>query len=57
MASLVSENAPEITACEAITDAKVASSTAGNNHALGNIRKNGLSNAAGSRINSAPCPM
>jgi len=46
-----------ITACEAITVATVASTTAGISQADGNMRKNGLASAAGSRISSAPWPM
>ena len=42
----VTENAPEITACEAITVASVASATIGIRLQCGNSRKNGLSIAA-----------
>ena len=38
MACLVSENAPEITACDAITDAAVARITAGISAACGKRR-------------------
>ncbi len=57
MACLVSEYAPEITACEAITEARVARITAGASQALGKSRKNGFSSAPGSRSSSAPWPM
>ncbi len=43
----VSENAPEITACEAITVAAVASSTTGTSAQPGSKLKNGLSTASG----------
>jgi hypothetical protein len=55
MAWLVSEKAPEITACEAITVATVASKTSGiSSISLGAIRKKGLSIAVGSLRISAP---
>ena len=38
IASLVSENAPEITACDAITDASVDSAIAGSSQNDGNRR-------------------
>ena len=47
MACLVIENAPEITACEAITVAAVASTTIGTSAHCGNMRKNGFSIAPG----------
>jgi len=52
----VTENAPEITACEAITVAAVASTTIGIRLQSGKSRKNGLSIAFGSPRISAPCP-
>ena len=57
MACLVIEYAPEITACDAITDAAVARITIGSTATLGNMWKNGFSSAAGSRINKAAWPM
>ena len=56
MACAVSEKAPEITACEAITVAIAASTTIGTTAHDGKRRKKGLSTAAGSRSTSAPCP-
>ena len=52
----VTENAPEITACEAITAAAVASTTIGICAQPGTSRKNGLSAAPGSDSSSAPWP-
>ena len=49
-------NTPEITACEAITVANVASMTMGTSAQSGANRKNGFLMAAGSLSNSAPCP-
>jgi hypothetical protein len=57
MAWLVSEKAPEITACEAITVATVARMTSGISRiSLGAIRKKGFSIAFGSLRISAPWP-
>ena len=50
------EKAPEITACEAITVATVASPTSGIRAQSGADRKNGFSAAAGWARISAPCP-
>ena len=55
-ACAVIENAPEITACEAITVAQVATATSGNCSQSGASRKNGLSAAFGSVSTSAPWP-
>ena len=52
----VSENAPEITACEAITVAIVVSTTSGIVAHAGARWKNGCSAAVGSRRTSAPWP-
>jgi hypothetical protein len=52
----VTENAPEITACEAITVATVASSTIGIRAQCGMSRKNGFSIACGEPRMSAPWP-
>ena len=52
----VTEKAPEITACEAITVATVARSTIGMRAQWGSSRKNGLSMDDGSRSISAPWP-
>jgi hypothetical protein len=52
----VTENAPEITACDAITVANVASTTIGIRLHSGKVRKNGLEIVAGSSVISAPCP-
>ena len=54
MACCESENAPEITAWDAITVAAVASSTTGHNPQSGNNLKNGLSAASGWASTSAP---
>ena len=52
------ENAPVITACEAITVAAVASSTIGRRPHSGTSRKNGLLIApSGSSSTRAPWPM
>ena len=51
-----SENAPEITACDAMTVAAVDSSTSGNKPQSGAMRKNGFSIAVLSPRISAPCP-
>lgn len=56
MACAVMENAPEITACEAMTVAQAASTTTGTVAHAGNSRKNGLSMAAGLASTSAPWP-
>jgi len=52
----VTLNAPEITDCEAITVATVASTTMGSCAHPGRIKKNGLVTAAGVCRISAPCP-
>ena len=52
----VTENAPEMTDCEAMTVATVASTTIGMRAQWGSSRKKGLSMAAGSRRISAPWP-
>jgi hypothetical protein len=52
----VTENAPEITACEAMIVATVASSTIGTRPQSGISRKNGLAIAFGSWRISAHCP-
>ena len=52
----VTEKAPEITACEAMTVANVARTTIGIRLQSGNSRKNGLSIAPESSTISAPCP-
>ncbi|MNK77997.1 hypothetical protein D3C87_976150 [compost metagenome] len=56
IACAVSEKAPEITACDAITVAMAASTTIGSTPHEGKSRKNGLSMAAGFASTSAPCP-
>ena len=56
IACAVSEKAPEITACDAITVAIAASTTIGSTPQAGNSRKNGLSIAAGFASTSAPWP-
>ena len=53
----VTEKAPEMTACEAITVAIVASTTIGMRLQSGNSRKNGFSIALGVCRISAPWPM
>ena len=53
----VTEKAPEMTACEAITVAIVASTTIGIRLQSGNSRKNGFSIALGVCRISAPWPM
>ena len=53
----MTENAPEMTACEAITVATVASPIIGIRPQCGTSRKNGLSIAFGARRMSAPWPM
>ena len=53
----VTEKAPEMTACEAITVATVASTTIGIRAQCGKSRKNGLSIAFGVSRISAPWPM
>ena len=54
MACRLTENAPEITACEAITVAIVASRTMGSRAQPGSSRKNGFSVAPGTvRISAA----
>ena len=57
IACLAIENAPEITACDAMTAAMAASTTTGATQTCGNILKNGFSMAVGSWISSAPWPM
>jgi hypothetical protein len=52
----VSENAPEMRACDAMIAAIVASAISGYWSALGASRKNGLTALAGSRRISAPWP-
>jgi hypothetical protein len=52
----VSENTPEISACDAITVAIVASTTSGMRSECGARRKNGLEIAPGSRSSNAPMP-
>ena len=52
----VTENAPEITACDAITVARVASTTTGSSAHDGISRKNGLATALGSARIRAPWP-
>jgi hypothetical protein len=56
IACWVTEKAPEITACDAITVASVASTTIGKAAQLGARRKNGLLAAAGFDSSSAPWP-
>jgi hypothetical protein len=56
MACRVIEKAPEITACDAMMAASVASTSAGQISRSGKRRKNGFSSADGSRISSAPWP-
>ncbi|MNT14810.1 hypothetical protein D3C72_1498300 [compost metagenome] len=56
IAWLVREKAPEMTACEAITVAQVASSTIGISRGSGTIRKNGFTAPAGLFISIAPWP-
>ena len=53
---IVSENAPEMTAWDAITVAIAVRITSGTSDQRGAIRKNGFSAAAGSWSSSAPCP-
>ena len=53
----VTENAPEITAWEAMIVATVASATIGMRAQWGKSRKNGLSTAFGELRISAPWPM
>ena len=53
----VTENAPEMTACEAMIAATVATITIGICSQPGNSRKNGLSTAPGSSRITAPWPM
>ena len=50
------ENAPEMTAWDAMTVATVASRTSGSVAQVGARRKNGLDTAAGSPRIIAPCP-
>ena len=57
IACLVTENAPEITAWEAITVATIASTTIGSRPQCGISRKNGLLIAPGSLMISEPWPM
>lgn len=52
----MTEKAPEMTACEAMTVAMVASTTIGMRAHSGSIRKNGLSIARGDPRISADCP-
>ncbi len=52
----VTLNAPEITDCEAMTVATVASTTIAVRPQLGTMRKNGLLIDAGVCRISAPCP-
>ena len=56
MAWRVSENTPEITACEAITVAAVASATSGMVAQSGARWKNGFSTASGLLSKCAPWP-
>ena len=56
MACRDTENAPEITACEAMTVAAAARMTNGNVAHDGARWKNGLAMVAGSRKIIAPCP-
>ena len=53
----MTENAPEMTAWEAMIAATVATTTIGTSAQWGNSRKNGLSTAFGSSRISAPWPM
>ena len=55
-ACAATENAPVITACDAITVAAVANSTIGQIAQLGISRKKGARMVAGSPISSAPWP-
>ena len=57
IACLVTEKAPEITACEAITVATVASTTIGTRPQCGISRKKGLEIVLGSPTISEPWPM
>jgi hypothetical protein len=50
------ENAPVMTACEAITVAAVASTTSGTVSWSGTRRKNGARTVDGSSMTSAPWP-
>ena len=54
---MVTEKAPEITACEAITVATVASTTIGTRPQCGISRKKGLEIVLGSPTISEPWPM
>ncbi len=56
MVCLVAENAPEISACDAITVAAVANTTMGISDHAGSMRKNGFSAAAGLAKTRAPWP-
>lgn len=56
IACSVSENAPEIMACEAMTVANVANRTSGTCAQAGASWKNGLSMAAGSASSRPPWP-
>jgi len=56
MVCLVAEKAPEMSACEAITVAAVASTTRGKSAQSGVIMKNGLATAEASASTSAPWP-
>jgi hypothetical protein len=53
---LASENAPEITACEAITVAAVAKPIIGNTAQSGSIMKKGLAAPSGCAIKKAAWP-
>jgi hypothetical protein len=52
----VTENAPEITACDAITVAIVASTTIGHQRPAGREPEERVLAADGSRSSRAPCP-
>ena len=56
MACTVRENAPEISACEAMIVANVARITSGQRAHSGPMRKNGLVIASGSSRSRAPWP-
>ena len=56
MAWLVSENAPEMTACDAMTVAAVARPTMGYSRASGTSMKKGFLTATGLSKIRAPCP-
>ena len=56
MTCLVTLNAPEIKACDAITVAMVAKITKGSKAQSGAIKKKGFFTASGSANNKAPWP-